>query len=150
MGDVTPINRRHVLPMGLQAEVQAVTENIRNTAEQGPAYHLNASDLDLWAAHLHRAAREKGFWEGSPDTIPEKMMRLMLIVTELGEAAEALRTGVESDKLEGVSGELEELVDVVVRVFDYVGHYFPDQFGDAFYRKVTYNKDRPYKHGKKV
>lgn len=38
----------------------------------------------------HKNAKDKGFWDSNSHNIPEK---LMLIVSELGEALEALREG---------------------------------------------------------
>ncbi len=44
-----------------------------------------------------------------------------LIHSELSEMLEAVRKDLQSEKLPGVSGEAEELADVMIRVFDFCG-----------------------------
>ena len=111
----------------------------------------------------HRAAEEKGFWDGGGHNIGEK---LMLIVSELGEALEALRKDKHTDP-----GDLpivdhsdstfennfrvlvkdtfeDELADAVIRIADLAGHLRID-LEKHVELKLRYNKTRPYKHGKK-
>ncbi|MDR1216646.1 MAG: hypothetical protein LBK25_08190 [Treponema sp.] len=97
--------------------------------------------------------------------------RLMLIVSELGEALEADRKGKdgwlsekeenrlkEDKKLYGITpcqyeqnirGTVqEELADALIRIFDTAGVYGIDlEFHVA--AKMAYNETRPYLHGKK-
>lgn len=83
------------------------------------------------------------------------MVRLMLVVTELAEAAEAYRDhGLDPDKLfyldekgkpEGIAAEL---ADVVIRVGDLCGSLGID-LGKAVELKMAYNKTRPPMHGGK-
>lgn len=96
------------------------------------------------ANRCHSDAVRKGFWESTPD----KGNLLMLMVSELAEALEGLRGDNKSDKLEGFSAEEEELADTVIRILDYSGA-FQLRIGEAITAKLTYNKLRQFKHGKK-
>ena len=111
----------------------------------------------------HDYAKRQGFYEQM--SLGEK---LMLIVSEVSEAMEAMRTrqilgrhGVEPyiikrllevppervdfEKFKGSFAE--ELADIIIRVCDLAGYYKIDL--DWFVRaKMAYNETRPYKHGK--
>lgn len=89
----------------------------------------------------HCNAVEKGFWEGVNDTLEYRNSVLMLIVSELGEACEALRTG-------NRSNFREELADVAIRLADCCGEWGID-LEHEIKRKMLKNSERPYKHGKK-
>ena len=71
---------------------------------------------------------------------------LMLVVSELGEAIEAHRTGLAG--LEAKDTFEDEIADTVIRIFDMC-----EGFGIDLERhielKLEYNRTRPYKHGKK-
>jgi NTP pyrophosphatase (non-canonical NTP hydrolase) len=92
----------------------------------------------------HEIAREKGFWDGLElheygDRNNAEM--LMLMVSELGEACEALRK--EDWKNVG-----EELADCVIRIMDFCeGREI--NLEKEITKKILKNKKRPYKHGKK-
>jgi len=66
----------------------------------------------------------------------------MLVVTEVGEAAEAVRH-------EDVKNFVEELADTVIRVFDIAGMMDVDIAG-AISDKMDFNEERPHKHGKEL
>ena len=99
----------------------------------------------------HKTALEKGFWGN--DNIPEK---IMLVVTELAEAVEALRHGKmqitsydtngmrcwEKDTFE------DEIADAFIRLADLCGHLNID-INFFLTKKMQYNKGRAYRHGKK-
>jgi NTP pyrophosphatase (non-canonical NTP hydrolase) len=111
----------------------------------------------------HRTALEKGFWEQfengtlKPRNISEL---LMLIVSELGEACEALRTG----KLQG--GHVLDRKGKKIRDAIWLKDTFSDEIADVFIRlgdmcqalgidiewqikkKMSYNKEREFRHGK--
>lgn len=101
----------------------------------------------------HENAKNKGFWEDY-DGLEElenskKYMglvnaaignRLMLIVSELGEALEALRK-------EDYENFKEEIADVVIRVGDLCGGLYID-LEEEIKNKMDKNVLRPYKHGK--
>lgn len=63
------------------------------------------------------------------------------ISSECGEAVAAIQHGEEQDKM------VEELADVIIRIFDLCSHLDAD-LGETLVRKMQYNKTRPYKHGK--
>lgn len=73
---------------------------------------------------------------------------LMLMVSELAEAMEALRNGNPPDnKLPQHSNFLVELSDVVIRILNYAGEN-DMRLGQAIVDKMKYNEGRPHKHGK--
>ena len=118
-------------------------------------------------------ATEHGFWGkqavGDKSNIPEK---LMLIVSELGEACEALRHNKhakldkyrKSQKI--IKGRMEyhfnkvtfkkyikdtfedEIADVFIRAADLCG-YLNIDIAEHIMLKLKYNNTRPYLHGKK-
>jgi len=75
--------------------------------------------------------------------------KLMLVVTELGETCEGLRHGnPTSDKLPEYSAAEEELADAIIRIMD-LAAYNKWRLGPAIIAKLSYNRGRPYKHGKR-
>ena len=85
--------------------------------------------------------RAKGFsTPTSLDDVDGTLAKLMLVVTEVGEAAEAVRHG-DRPNFE------EELADAVIRIYDLCGHMNID-LGRAVEGKMTVNAARPQKHGK--
>jgi NTP pyrophosphatase (non-canonical NTP hydrolase) len=119
----------------------------------------------------HSTAKEKGFWDSEERNKPEL---LMLIVSELAEALEALRkehksnpdivTSLYNSYLEEpypmdaetfktefqnhVKNSFEdEIADTVIRLFDLCGGLGID-LETHILLKINYNKLRGYKHGK--
>lgn len=103
----------------------------------------------------HKNAREHGFWEdwdwnwnffpqiGSKDKKELSnaiSTRLMLIVSELGEALEGLRH-------DDISNFKEELADVAIRLGDLCGG-LSINLECEIEKKMEKNRNRPYKHGK--
>lgn len=70
-----------------------------------------------------------------------------LMHSELGERTEAQRKSLPSDKIEGFTGEEEELADMVIRALDYCGRR-KFRLGKAIVAKMRYNFGREYMHGK--
>lgn len=92
----------------------------------------------------HTYAVEKGFWKVDADGKPTRDLlgALMLIVSELGECAEAYRKG-END------GVAEELADTCIRIFDLCGGLGID-LEKEIEEKMRLNKQRPFMHGKRA
>lgn len=110
-------------------------------------------------------AKNKGFYEEPPTALE----RHMLIVTEIAEASEEARKGTppvyKVSYTEGgdarhcvpgtpgflppskPEGELIELADAAIRIFDYCGSKGWD-LEEAIKMKMEYNANRPHKHGK--
>lgn len=103
----------------------------------------------------HDIAALHGFWDdvyelkmlnpGTESTMRAFMNnaignRLMLIVSEVAEAQEALRNGDEA-------GFREELADLVIRACDLAGGLDIDLEAEIL-KKMERNRNRPYKHGK--
>ena len=109
--------------------------------------------IDILASDIHTINLEHGFWikfvRNDPDTwFAEKAM---LVVSELTEALDALRT-VETDDLR-LEDMQEELADTVIRCLDmaYVLHTVcgASSIGRKIISKVETNRNRPKFHGKR-
>jgi NTP pyrophosphatase (non-canonical NTP hydrolase) len=72
----------------------------------------------------------------------EMLGKLMLVVTEVSEAAEAVRRG-DQDNYE------EELADIFIRLLEICGTQGIDP-EDIIERKMKINHGRPHLHGKKT
>ncbi len=103
--------------------------------------------------YIHEWAKEKGFWDVEHRNDSEM---IMLMVTELSEAVEALRYGnYPSETLHAkykvppdfISQVEEELADCVIRIMDYCA-FKNFNLGKAIIEKMKYNETREYKHGK--
>lgn len=101
-----------------------------------------------WYAQQDRVEtinRANGWWD---DANRNRIELIMLIVTELAEAVEALRHGnMPSDHIPACTGEVEELADVVIRIMDYAAG-FELPLAEAIELKTEFNASRGYKHGK--
>lgn len=122
---------------------------------------------------IHENAKEKGFWDGDKHNISEK---LMLVVSELGEACESLRKNKKADLLnyEKVVAAVEEakiteeqkqeiikstfeekikdtfedeIADSIIRCLDLCGYMNIDITKHIQY-KMQYNSKRERLHGK--
>lgn len=86
----------------------------------------------------------KGFWD-VPKSVPEAVA---LIHSEVSEALEAHRKGLESDHLPGVPGLEEELADTIIRCFDLAMRQGLYSLPHTILAKLAFNAGRPEKHGK--
>ncbi len=94
------------------------------------------------------AAAEK-WWQDPATGLPIKRNKgelIMLMVSELAEAMEGERKNLQDDKLPHRKMAEVELVDVLIRVFDYAGGFGYDLQG-AYEEKLRYNAVREdHKH----
>jgi len=104
---------------------------------------VKLSDL---AIRCHAIAKEKGWW----DEPREDLEVLMLVVTELSEAVEAIRDGKEPRYYEGDKpcGAAVECADALIRLLDFTQSKGWD-IEDVVAEKLAYNQGRPYRHGGK-
>lgn len=95
----------------------------------------------------HKIASEKGFWDDKDFNISEK---LMLIVSEIGEACEALRKDNRQEPGQKWLKDTfeDELADAMIRILDLAEKLDIDMNWQIF-NKLDYNQKREYKHGKK-
>lgn len=102
-----------------------------------------------WSKAVHENAKAHGWWD-NPRRAGEL---LMLVVSEVSEAFEEVRSGhgmkdtyySAGGKMEGVPSEL---ADVVIRVMDLCEYYGID-LEAAIAEKHAFNVTRPFKHGGK-
>lgn len=113
------------------------------------------NELGYLIDSCHENAVFKGFWDAEIKCLSDMLtqeekeaakkafqsQRLMLIVSELSEALEALRNGDEKN-------HTEKLADVLIRIFDYCGGY-GISLERAVMEKMDYNCKREKMHGKK-
>jgi NTP pyrophosphatase (non-canonical NTP hydrolase) len=126
-----------------------------------PAYRdpTAARWLDLLAQDIYAWSVEKGFWAVPLPALQtseaeryltnlRKTQKLMLVVTELAELVEGLRTAEgPSSSILGYTNEEEEIADAIIRLLDYAGA-FRLRIGQALLHKMAYNVGRPRLHGK--
>lgn len=103
-----------------------------------------------WA--IHSNAVEKGWYDGVEDVNDPTFVlsRLALIHTEVSEACEDVRTGAMTTELRDDGkpvGFPSELADIVIRVFD-VAESMGIDIESEIVAKHSFNRTRPYKHGK--
>ncbi len=112
----------------------------------------------------YQTSLKHGFWDGLDiDNITVLLSKLMLVVTEVAEAAEELRkptlihdvdveckgndTCQDWHFIPDMSKLSEEIADICIRVFDLAGAIGCD-LQTAMQQKMIKNEQRPYKHGK--
>lgn len=121
--------------------------------------------LNELAKEIHEANCEKGFYDQDPGLAKQ----MLLIVTEIAEAAEADREDHHADREEydRLMGSMDpnyvivnhfplliknsfedEIADAMIRLLDLAGSRGID-IDYHVQRKLEYNKTRPYKHGKR-
>jgi NTP pyrophosphatase (non-canonical NTP hydrolase) len=112
-------------------------------------------DINGWAYHIAGVIEEKGFYTPCsigaepPQEITEcitdgdlMLGKLMLVTTEVSEAAEAVRLG---DR----ANFEEEVADAMIRLLDICGRCGID-IEQAIADKMAVNKERPTRHGKQT
>jgi NTP pyrophosphatase (non-canonical NTP hydrolase) len=101
--------------------------------------------FDELAGQIHSNAVEKGFWDRTADEI-FVTKQMMMIVSEVVEAMEALRKDMDPDHMS------DEFADIIIRTLDlYAGMvkagYMTKSLDSAIKQKMEKNSDRPKKHG---
>ena len=107
--------------------------------------HWRIYMFDQLAEKIHTNAVEKGFWDRPADEI-FVTKQMMMIVSEVVEAMEALRKDMDPDQLS------DEFADIIIRTLDlYAGMvqagYMNKSLDSAIKQKIEKNQDRPKKHG---
>ena len=101
--------------------------------------------FDELAEQIHKNAVEKGFWDKTVDPI-FVAKQMMMIVSEVSEAMEALRKDMDPDQIS------DEFADIIIRTLDlYAGiaeaGYVKKSLDYAIKEKMERNSHRPKKHG---
>lgn len=101
--------------------------------------------FDELAEQIHKNAVEKGFWDKTVDPI-FVAKQMMMIVSEVSEAMEALRKDMDPDQIS------DEFADIIIRTLDlYAGiaeaGYVTKSLDYAVKEKMERNTHRPKKHG---
>lgn len=96
-----------------------------------------AGSFTVVASFIHDWAKGRGFYPAHDG----QSGKLLLVVTEIAEAVEALRKG---DKEE----HDEEIIDVLIRLLDYAAWQEID-IDVGLVKKMAKNETRPFKHNKK-
>lgn len=104
----------------------------------------------------HELARAKGWWDSGEVTTSDVLAKLMLVVSEVAEAAEEVRTTHPlhlSRTWSNIDGKPEgfgvELADAVIRIFDLSGALGID-LQSLIETKHAFNATRPIRHGKRA
>ena len=101
--------------------------------------------FDELAEQIHKNAVDKGFWDRTVDPI-FVAKQMMMIVSEVVEAMEALRKEMDPDQMS------DEFADIIIRTLDlYAGiaeaGYVKKSLDYAIKEKMERNTHRPKKHG---
>jgi NTP pyrophosphatase (non-canonical NTP hydrolase) len=100
--------------------------------------------LNALLAKCFLASDTAGWWTNLETGDPlqrNKLEMLMLVTTEIAEAAEGVRKGIMDDHLPHRKMEEVEMADAVIRIADYCGGHGLDLAG-AIIEKMEYNKHR--------
>lgn len=102
-----------------------------------------SSEFDTLQRQIGAWREAKGFKTPQMQNDPDAMLgKLMLVVTEVAEAAEACRHA-------DFDNFTEEIADTAIRLFD-IADTGGFSLMAAVHRKMDINADRPYRHGKKT
>lgn len=100
--------------------------------------------INLLTDICHSASKRGGWWNDLTTGEPlerNKLEMLMLIVSEVSEACEGVRKGINDDHLPQYPMEDVEIADSLVRIFDYIGGH-KLQAAESFFDKIQYNANR--------
>lgn len=107
---------------------------------------LTAQGINSMRDLCHDLAAQAGWWggHGRPDPRDNALCfsnKLCLIHSEISEAMEGDRKGLQDDKLPHREMREVELADALIRIFDLAGAYGMD-IGGAMVEKLAYNATR--------
>lgn len=108
---------------------------------------MSNKSLNEWTKEIHQNAVDHGWWEKERSFAEI----IALCHSELSEALEEDRSGKsliyfsDSNKPEG---KAVEMIDCIIRILDWCGKEQID-VDEIIAIKHSYNKTRPYKHGKR-
>lgn len=128
----------------MSADLHAVADNIEVPSE----FYVDLNPISKSVANF---VREKGFY--TPSSLEKEadlvLSKLMLVVSELAEAAEAVRMADAQGAIdrEEKGNFAEEMADALIRMYDLCGNLGID-LGLWVEKKMAKNTGRPYKHGK--
>lgn len=123
------------------AKFQAEVSQLKGKADFIYQFNLLAGKIYKWAC-------EKGHWEAGKDRNDGEMITFMH--SELSEAWEALRDGNPPDKhCPEFNGAEIEFADCIIRIMD-TAYARKRRLAEAILAKIEFNKNRPYKHGRKI
>ena len=117
------------------------------------------------ARKIHKTSVDKGWWEYKPQSNATDFsnghiaMKLLLASGELSEAFEEIRAGRKPDEIyykdsketgtKKPEGVPIEIADCIIRLLDLCEYWHID-IERALAVKMTYNEERPYRHGGKL
>lgn len=135
----------------LQAGIKLLKEQRYKLQTQVAQLEAEATfvyQFNLLAEKIYKWACEKGHWEAGKDRNNGEMITFMH--SELSEAWEALRDGNPPDKhCPEFNGAEIEFADCIIRIMD-TAHARKWRLAEAILAKMEFNKNRPYKHGRKI
>ena len=136
--------------------ISGIADQLRAT--EGTVRPLTITEL---IEDSHARAARKGFWDGHSERTERDVIneKLLLIISELTEAMEEVRSGHEVSEIwyepknDGDTVALKpegftiEVADAMIRIADLFG-WLDIDLTEAIRLKAAYNETRPHKHGK--